>query len=86
MVKGYVNWLEEEIICEDEFETKVSALAAEKAGDDDLLAMFLADECGIVSAFRMSEAEKETVLGEFSEWCYDEARRELAEDWKEFHI
>jgi hypothetical protein len=84
MVKGYVNWLDEAILSEEDFEVKVAELATEKRDNDAEFASYLEDRFSILNVFDMDVEEKAEVQEDFAEWCEHEARNELLESWSEF--
>ena len=84
MVKGYVNWLDEAILSEDDFEVKVAELATEKRDSDAEFASYLEERFSLLQVFDMDVEEKAEVQEDFAEWCEHEARNELLESWSEF--
>ena len=84
MVKGYVNWLDEAILSEDDFEVKVAELATEKRDNDVEFASYLENRFSITSVFDMDTEDKAEVQSDFADWCEHEARNELLEYWNEF--
>jgi hypothetical protein len=84
MVKGYVNWLDEAILSEDDFEVKVAELATEKRDNDVEFASYLESRFSIMSVFDMDTEDKAEVQADFADWCEHEARNELLEYWNEF--
>lgn len=84
MVKGYVNWLDEAILSEDDFEVKVAELATEMRDSDTEFDSFLAVRFSLLQVFDMDTEEKAEVQKDFAEWCEREARNELLESWSEF--
>lgn len=84
MVKGYVNWLDEAILSEDDFEVKVAELATEKRDNDAEFASYLESRFSIMSVFDMDTEDKAEVQADFADWCEYEAQNELLEYWNEF--
>lgn len=84
MVKGYVNWLDEAILSEDDFNVKVAELATEKRDNDVEFASYLEGRFSILDVFDMDVEEKAEVQEDFAEWCEHGARNELLEYWNEF--
>lgn len=84
MVKGYVNWLDEAILSEDDFEVKVAERATEKRDSDAEFASFLEDRFSILNVFDMDTEDKAEVQEDFADRCEHEARNELLEYWSEF--
>lgn len=84
MVKGYVNWLDEAILSEEDFEVKVAELATEKRDNDTEFASYLEERFSILNVFDMDVEDKAEVQDDFAEWCEHEARNELLEYWHEF--
>lgn len=84
MVKGYVNWLDEAILSEDDFEVKVAERATEKRDNDAEFASYLEDKFSILTVFDMDTEDKAEVQTDFADWCEMEARAELLEYWNEF--
>lgn len=84
MVKGYVNWLDEAILSEEDFEVKVAELATEKRDNDAEFASYLEERFSLLQVFDMDVEEKAEVQEDFAEWCEHEARNELLESWSEF--
>jgi hypothetical protein len=74
-VKVYVNWSDETIMNEQEFQKLWKSTAAEVAEEDDALQDFLVDDknMSIADVFRMTEGEKAELVGEFKKYCMDYA-------------
>ena len=62
MVKGYVNWLDQAILSEDDFEVKVVELATEKRDDDTEFNSYLADRFSLLQVLDMDTEDKAGVL------------------------
>lgn len=81
-VKIYVDWSEEKVLAEQEFQKLWQSTAAEVAEEDDALQDFLVDEknLSIADVFRMTEGEKAELVGEFKKYCMDYAWATLVDE------
>lgn len=76
MVKVYINWEEEEVLSEKEYDAKVAEKAKEIAEDMDELSEFLDDCYTTGSVYRFTPEERAEVDKRFAKHC-----KELAEEW-----
>ena len=82
VVKIYVDWSNEEIMNEQEFQKLWQSTAAEVAEEDDALQDFLVDEkdMSIADVFRMTDSEKVKLNEEFKQYCMDYAWTTLVDE------
>ena len=82
VVKIYVDWTEEQVMNEQEFQKLWRDTAAEVAEDDDALQEFLVDEkdMSIAEVFRMTDGEKAKLTEEFKQYCMDYAWTTLVDE------
>lgn len=81
-VKIYVDWAEEKVLAEQEFQKLWQSTAAEIAEENDALPEFLVDEknLSIADVFRMTEGEKTELVSEFKKYCMDYAWATLVDE------
>ena len=82
VVKIYVDWSNEEIMNEQEFQKLWQSTAAESAEENDVLQDFLVDEkdMTIADVFRMTDSEKVKLNEEFKQYCMDYAWTTLVDE------
>jgi hypothetical protein len=85
-MKVYVNWQEEKIISQEQYDQRVAELAADYVDDDSLLDSYLEDRYVPLELFTMSEEERTEVRGDFAEWCHRKAEDEMAEDFEDYEF
>lgn len=81
-VKIYVDWSDETIMNEQEFQKLWKSTAAEVAEEDDALHEFLVDDksMGIADVFRLTKEEKAELTEEFKKYCMDYAWATLVDE------
>jgi hypothetical protein len=85
-MKVYVDWHEEEVISQEQYDERVAARAADYVDDDSLLDTYLENRYTSLALFTMSEEERAEVRGDFAEWCHREAESNLSEDFDEYEV
>ena len=76
----YVDWAENTILSEKDFEKEVLSEADERFDDSDFFGEWLSRNFDPSEVFSFTEAEKETQRARFKEYCLEDARDALLEN------
>lgn len=85
--KVYINWREQEILTEEEYEKHLNEVMQEMLEDDGLLGEWIFDNLNYREAGRlaMSEEYRAEVMADFENYCRDRARDE-EEEYEEVEL
>jgi hypothetical protein len=82
-IKMYVDWQNEDILTESEYEAKIKTDALEMSEEDDAFEEFAEERYYYKELFELNEDEKECVKEEFLEWCRGRTRANYDYDYTE---
>ena len=81
-VTVFVNWSESQILTEKEFEKEVEFATLERFDDSDFFDEWLDRNFDPSEIFSFTESEKETHRNRFKEYCREEAKMALLEEYE----
>ena len=81
-VTVFVNWSENVILTEKDFEKEVEAETLERFDDSDFFDEWLDRNFDPSEVFSFTESEKETHRTRYKEYCREEARTALFEEYE----
>lgn len=81
-VTVFVNWCENTILTEKEFEKEVEFATLERFDDSDFFDEWLDRNFDSSEIFSFTESEKETHRNRFKEYCREEAKMALLEEYE----
>jgi hypothetical protein len=82
-IKMYVDWQNEDILTESEYEAKIKTDALEMSEEDDAFEEFAEERYYYKELFELNEDERERVKEEFLEWCRSRTRANYDHDYTE---
>lgn len=85
-VMVYVNWCDEILYTEKQFEKEIESTAEKKFDDSDIFDEWLDRNFDPSEVFSFTEAEKEAQRARYKAYCADEARCQLSEDYEEIEL
>ncbi len=85
-VMVYINWCENIIYTEKQFEKEVIDTAEEKFDDSDIFDEWLSRNFDPSEVFSFTEPEKEAQRARYKTYCIDEARCQLSEEYEEIEL
>ena len=77
-VKFYVNWNDQVLLTDEEYEARVKETAKDIEEEDDAFSDFLAERYSPTEIFDFEEKDKTSVREEFREWCEGTAKMDLS--------
>lgn len=81
-VTVYVQWGENRILTEKDFSEEVTAETLDRFEDSDFFDEWLSRNFDPSEVFSFTESEKETQRARFKEYCAEEAKEILLEDYE----
>ena len=84
----YVNWNDEIVCSEKEYEERLEERAADYKEEMDALNEFLCDvkDMGKAEIFNLTSEQKEFVNTEFVAWCKRRAEEDMEEEWDRIEL
>ena len=81
-VKVYVNWNDQILLTDEEYEARIKETAKDIAEEDDAFDDFLRERYSSAEIFDFEEKDKANVREEFREWCEGTAKIDLGYEFE----